>query len=765
MPYQGRWSEIEAIFHGARILPPGERTSYLADHCGADLDLQAEVEALLVADGEADELDQPLAVAHLFQARPEPGAGQVIGVYRLLRKIGSGGMGSVYLAERADKAFQKQVALKLMGGGGSSLVKRFLKEREILANLEHPNITRLIDGGMTADGVPYLVMEFVDGVVLSEYAAALGVTQKAKLCAAICDAVHYAHQHLIIHRDLKPANVMVTHEGVPKLLDFGVAKLLADLDSRETITHAMMMTPRYASPEQLRGESVSTLSDIYSLGIVLDELVGTDAPRDLLKIAAKARQALPAARYAAAAEMGDDLRRYLAGEPVLAHEDTVRYRVAKFVLRHRLGVAVSAFAALAVVAGASISVWQASVAQIERAKAEALSGFLIDLLAKADPGRARKDLKVSEVLDQAAARFDQGWNGDADTEIAMRTVLAQSYLGLGLSEQSIVQATAAVDRATRIKGPRSIETARARLQLGYAHASAFHVVIAERELRQAIQLLQENRAPQDQSDGALLFLAGSLGEWGKPEESAKIAEQALAAIRTRKGEEAAATGSAYCIAGRPYGVLKQAARQRDYLERGLGILRKQLELPIEFSSCLHMLAVNYSDAGELARAVEVETEAIEVFRKRVGSEHADLTPFLIARASNLRGLKRWDEAYRDADEALGIALRAWPRASEGVAYMLYHYGRIECESGKQVEGLAKLRESLAFRSRPNGSSPIQLAATRFAAASCLVLGGKLAEAAPLAQEAYRVRAEAFPPESRFVKESRALVEEIAIKLR
>ena len=765
MPNQDRWSEIEAVFHGARMLQPGERTSYIADHCAADFDLQTEVEALLAADGETDELDQPLAVAHLFQSRIEPGAGQVIGVYRVLRKIGSGGMGTVYLAERADETFHKQVALKLMSGGGSGLVKRFLKEREILANLEHPNITRLIDGGMTTDGVPYLVMEFVDGVVLSEYAASLGLIEKAKLCAAICDAVHYAHQHLIIHRDLKPANVMVTHDGVPKLLDFGVAKLLADSDSRETVTHAMMMTPRYASPEQLHGESVSTLSDIYSLGVILDELLDGAAPRDLLKIAAKARQSLPAARYAAAAEMGDDLRHYLAGEPVLAHEATVRYRIAKFVQRHRLGVIVAAFAALAIVGGTGISLWQAKVAQTERSKAEALSGFVIDLLAKADPGRARKDLKVSEVLDQAVAHFDQGWHGDADTEIAMRTVLAQSYLGLGLSERAIAQATAAVERAARIKGPRAIETARARLQLGYSHASLFHVAAAERELREAIQLLQENRAPQEEVDGALLFLAGSLSEWGKPEESAKLAEQALAATRKTKGEEAAATGSAYCVAGRPYGVLKQAARQRDYLERGLGILRKQLELPIEFSSCLHMLAVNYSDAGELARAVQVETEAIDVYRKRVGSEHADLTPFLIARASNLRGLKRWDEAYRDADEALRIALRAWPRASEGVAYMLYHYGRIECESGKQIEGLAKLRESLAFRSRPNGSSPIQLAATRYAAASCLVLGGKLAEAAPLAQEAYRVRAGAFPPESRFVKESKALVEELAIKLR
>ncbi len=759
-----RWQQIEAIFHGARKLPADQKARYVADLSGADTALRAEVEALLAADSQSDALDEPLAAAQLFLERSEPEAGQRIGVYRLIRKIGSGGMGSVYLAERADETFHKQVALKLMSGGGTNLVRRFLKEREILANLEHPNITRLIDGGMTAEGSPYLVMEFVDGTVLSECLSTLGLDAKVRLFAEVCDAVHYAHQRLIIHRDLKPANVMVARDGTPKLLDFGIAKLLAQTESMETVTQAMMMTPRYASPEQLSGETVSTLSDIYSLGVMLDEAMPADAPRDLRKIAAKARQALPAARYTAAAEMAADLRRYSNGEPVLAHEDSVGYRVRKFVKRHRVGVVAGCAALIVVLAAAAVSLWQANVARSERAKAEAVSGFVVDLLAKANPGLASKDLKVSDVLDQAAARFDRGWAGDAGIEIAMRTVLAQSYRGLGLHEKAIVQAASAVQLATRRTGARSLETARARFQLGSSNATAFHIVEAERELRASLELLKETRAPQDELEIAQVFLAGSLNEWGKSEESARMAEQVLVEVRAARGEQSVIMGMAYCMAGRPYGNLKQPERKRDYLERGLRILRKASEVRIETTGCLHALAVSYSDAGDLARAVDVETEVIDLFRKSAGSQHAELAPYLIARAANLRGLKRWDEAYRDADEALKIALRVWPRQSEGVAYMLYHYGSIECEAGKRAEGLEKLRESLAFRIRPNASSPMQVAGTRFSLGRCLALDGKFAEAAPLAKEALRVRAAGLPPGSRYIKESQALVDEIAAKL-
>ncbi len=765
MMSEDRWRSIESIFHDARTLPVGERARYVADLSGSDTELRAEVDALLAADGDADALDWPLAAAQLFAERPEPEVGQRIGVYRLLRKIGSGGMGSVYLAERADEIFHKQVALKLMSGGGASLVRRFLREREILANLEHPNITRLIDGGMTAEGLPYLVMEFVDGTAMSEHLPTLGMDAKVKLFAAVCDAVHYAHQHLVIHRDLKPANVMVARDGTPKLLDFGIAKLLAQTESMETVTQAMMMTPRYASPEQLSGESVSTLSDIYSLGVMLEEALGPDAPRDLRKIAAKARRQKPTDRYTAAAEMAGDLRRYLAGEPVMAHEDGIRYRAGKFVRRHRLGAAVAAIAAVAVLAAAGVSIWQAGVAQAERAKAQAVSGFVVDLLAKANPGVADKDLKVSDVLDRAAARFNEGWHGDPSTEIALRSVLAESYRGLGLGEKAIAQALVATQKAERVYGPRSIETGRAQAQLGLAHAGAFHVPDADRALRSAIAILRGSGAPSMESNDLQLTLAGSLTEWGKPEESARLGEEAMAAIRKDQGEESLAMGNAYCAVARPYGLLKEPDRQRDYLERGLRILRRQAVRPFYFATCLHQLAVNYSDAGDLARAVEVETEAIDDFRKRAGSQHAELAPFLIARAANLRGLQRWNEAYRDADEALAIALQVWPRQSEGVSYMLYHYGRIECEAGKHTAGLEKLRESLAFRSRPNGSPPAQVAATQFSLARCLALDGKYAEAAPLANEALRVRAAVYLPDSRYVKESKALVEEIAANFR
>ncbi|WP_031498999.1 serine/threonine-protein kinase [Bryobacter aggregatus] len=754
-----RWRKVEAIFHGARALPLTERPQYLQAESGSDEELAHEVQLLLEADLAQDGLDNPFGVAAFFETEHEPVDGQRIGAYRLIRKIGSGGMGAVFLAERADEVFHKQVALKLMSGGGASLARRFQKERQILAALEHPNITRLLDGGVTAQGSPYLVMEFIDGKVLSDYAKDIPLDAKLRLFASVCDAVHYAHQRLIIHRDLKPGNVMVNAEGIVKLLDFGIAKLLLDTDSMDTVTQVVPMTPRYASPEQLCGEPVSTLSDIYSLGVMLQELIGSNAPRDLQKIASHAKETQAENRYPAAAEIAVDLRRYLAGEPVLAHEDSLRYRVGKFVMRHRRAVLAASLALLAVLVAAGVSIWQAQVAVRERAKAEAVSSFVIDLLAKANPERGA-DLKVADVLDDASEQLRSRWTGSSETEAALKQVLASSYRGLGLQEKAIREATDAVRISRGLYGERAVETGLARKELGLAHAMAFHQKEAETEMRAAIEILRHAPRVQDDLDELSLVLAGSLSEWGRPQEAVVLGEESLARIRAAKPANHLDVGSAYCVVGRTYSLLKQPEKRRDALERGAAILRQQARPPLSLASCIHMLAGHYSEAGDYARAAAIETEAIDFFRKRAGSQHADLAAFVIARASQRRGLHQWDLAYQDADEALQLALRSWPRASEGVAYMLYHYGRIECDSGRTEAGLAKLREALAYRSQPNATSPAQLAATQHSVARCLATVGNFDEAGPLARASNQVREKLFPSESRLVRESRELLADI-----
>jgi non-specific serine/threonine protein kinase/serine/threonine-protein kinase len=273
------WTRVDRLLQQALERSPAERTAFLDEACAGDAQLRRELDSLLAADAEAGSfLEKPFAdnfTDALTSA--QAAAGQRIGAYQLVREIGRGGMGAVYLAERADKQFEKQVALKLIKRGMDTeeIIRRFRYERQILARLDHPNIARLLDGGTTADGLPYFVMEYIEGQPLTEYCDAqqLSTTERLKLFLAVCAAVQYAHQHLVIHRDLKPGNILVTKAGEVKLLDFGIAKLLDPESASSTIAELRPMTPEYASPEQARGESVTTTSDVYSLGVVLYELL------------------------------------------------------------------------------------------------------------------------------------------------------------------------------------------------------------------------------------------------------------------------------------------------------------------------------------------------------------------------------------------------------------------------------------------------------------------------------------------------------------
>jgi len=278
-----RWQQVREVFDGALALSPEERGDYLEKACVHDSDLRREVESLLSSDQEAGIAFLNTPVVDL--SRPHPfSAGRVgrrIGAYNILEEIGHGGMGEVYRAGRADGQYEKQVAIKLVRGGydSAAVLERFRHERQILASLDHPNIARLLDGGTTDEGVPYLVMELIEGTPIDEYCNThqLSVTERLRLFLQVCSAVQYAHQRLVIHRDIKPGNILVTKEGIPKLLDFGIAKIL-DPNSMSETTIAGPMTPEYASPEQIRGEPITTATDVYSLGVVLYRLVAGRSP-------------------------------------------------------------------------------------------------------------------------------------------------------------------------------------------------------------------------------------------------------------------------------------------------------------------------------------------------------------------------------------------------------------------------------------------------------------------------------------------------------
>ncbi len=457
-----RLARMQAVFDAALERPVEERDTFVEQACAGDADLRDHVRRLLRA-AEASQGGAFVSAAVLAAALSFDGAGdqagRMLGPYRLVRELGRGGMGTVWLAERVDDSYRAQVAIKLVRGGFASeeLARRFRAERQILADLHHPHVAALLDGGEAPDGTPYLVMEYIDGRPITEYAAAhaLSLADRLRLFRQVCAAVQHAHGSLVVHRDIKPSNVLVGADGVPKLLDFGIAKLLSADEHAETTVLERRLTPSYASPEQLRGERITVATDVFSLGVLLYELVvgvhpfvegsaSTDevrrrvleleAPRpsdvlrrrpadgvsaravagDLDNIVAKAMRKEPEMRYASAAQLADDVDRMLAGQPVLARSTSMAYRARKFVSRHKTAMSAVALLFLSLTGGLGATLWQAHRANTARAAAEsalaesnAVKDFVTNLFQASDPNENRgATITARELLDRGAKRVD-----------------------------------------------------------------------------------------------------------------------------------------------------------------------------------------------------------------------------------------------------------------------------------------------------------------------------------------------------------------------
>ncbi|MEY2509449.1 MAG: eukaryotic-like serine/threonine-protein kinase [Verrucomicrobiota bacterium] len=484
---------LKEIFHSARELLRGEREAFLTGACGGDVQLRREIDALLESDRAADDFiaDPPARlVADAFGGdSPIPSeAGRMIGQYKLIKCIGTGGMGAVYLAERADQQFQMQVAIKLIKRGmdTDSVLRRFQHERQILASLEHPNIARLLDGGTTDDGLPYFVMEYIKGERIDHYAEQqhLSMTARLDLFRQVCGAVSYAHQNLVVHRDLKPSNILVTSEGVPKLLDFGIAKIIqagAGTETLATITAMPAMTPEYASPEQIEGTHATTLSDVYSLGAVLYELLSGRPPYrlqnrssqeiakaitttqlekpsarvsrsedarllrgDLDNIVLMAMRRDAARRYRSVEQFSEDIRRHLTGRPVIARADTLSYRAGKFWRRNKLGIAAAVLLLLTLIGGIVATARQARRARVQEKRARAEQARAerrfndVRKLANSvlfDYHDAIRDLpgstKVRERLVKDAVNYLDSLASEANDDPALQRELAAAYERVG----------------------------------------------------------------------------------------------------------------------------------------------------------------------------------------------------------------------------------------------------------------------------------------------------------------------------------------------
>ena len=398
-----RWERLKALFAEGADRPEPERRAFVESLTGDDAGLRVTLLSLLEADQDDGFLGALAAGFGGGDGAPVP---ERLGAYAVIREIGRGGMGAVYLAARADDEFEKSVAIKLVpaGLGGAVLRQRFRQERQILARLDHPNIARLLDGGTTADGTPWIAMEYVDGLPITEYCDrhALGLEARLRLFRLVCSAVHYAHQNLVVHQDLKPGNILVAGDGTPKLLDFGIAGLLGTESGVGpwAANGLQALTPDYAGPEQLRGEPVTILTDVYSLGVVLFELIAgkrpyrmtgaspaeverihesglplpssvRSVPRDLDAIDLKAMSLDPAGRYGSVELLSEDVERFLAGDAVEARQGNAAYRLRRFAWRHKALVAAAALVVLSLLGGIVAAARQARIAERERARAEA----------------------------------------------------------------------------------------------------------------------------------------------------------------------------------------------------------------------------------------------------------------------------------------------------------------------------------------------------------------------------------------------------------
>lgn len=617
-----RWLQLSPLLDELLELDAGARARRLSELARVDASLGADLRELLAADARASGvLDHGVAqiaatvVTQLgVGTAPQaflPDSG--VGPYRIVRLLGRGGMGEVYLARRSEEGFEQDVALKLLKRGMDSdeVLRRFMQERRILAQLNHPHVAHFLDGGVSADGRPYFAMEYVDGQTLTQFARthALGLRERVNLLIAVCDAVAYAHSRLIVHRDLKPSNILVDASAQPRVLDFGIAKLLGDGEAANaTMTGNSAMSPAYAAPEQILGEPVGTATDVYALGVIAFELftgslphrraagsqaalaqellqesttrpsqalrqTATDATTgigmlsaarvarelagDLDTIVLTALQREPPRRYLTPAAMADDLRRWLAGRPIAARADTARYRISKFVRRHRGSVAASLISVVALIGATGFSLWQARIAhqqavradvQTQRAESEAASArqqaermrrvkdFLVSIFVQEDPLRHTPGgaITLAQAFDDTLKRIDSELGADPALQADLLDDFGEITTTKGNFEQAQRLFERALELAEKSHGPNDPAVAESLVNLGVLANYRGESLQGKPRLERAVAILAPHaqELPGEYAT-ALAALAGVVHLEGNLPESARMFREVLQIQRQR----------------------------------------------------------------------------------------------------------------------------------------------------------------------------------------------------------------------------------------
>ena len=789
-PAGNNWQRIEALFYAALEHVPSDRPAFLDYACGSDIALRKEVESLLEASGKTlSFLQKPVQqAAREFNDSDDIISDRQIGVYRLLHVLGEGGMGRVYLAARADQMYRQQVAIKLMHAGFAQtqrMLLRFGAERQILANLNHPNIARLLDGGVD-NGTPYLVMEYVDGLSIDEYCRKnkVGTEARLRLFRTVCSAVEYAHKNLVVHRDIKPGNILVTADGVPKLLDFGIAKLLAPDGSElsQTRTTERMMTPEYASPEQVRGDIITTSTDVYALGVLLYELLSgrrpfhlekaspievirviceqtptvpslvgkanpelapPDAARklrsDLDNIVLMAMRKEPVRRYVSAGQLSDDVAAFLGGYPVRARTDAWGYRSSKFIQRHKAAFVAAVVIVVALV-GFSIGMGLlARRAQHERLAAEREAQFLNSIFQSTTPEQTRgKQVTGRELLDEGAKRVDTEFSGEPQLQATLFDNIGRAYLSLGLYQNAGMLLQRAYDLRRQILGGSNLDTAATldslattiRLELDYKRAEPL--------FRKALAIRREKLSPTDALVARSMSNLGECLYWEEQDaEAVSLLQQALN-IQRRNGAEAdvSTTDNYLALVLERKGDFSDAA---NLLREAVNIVQKTdgNDSP-DYANSLHNLAGALIDAGDLSGAEAMDRQALAIRRKINVPGHPDLGYPLNNLGFLFLEKGDWASAEPFLKENLDIRRNAGGKDAR-FAGALNNWARMLEEKGDYKGADESFQQAIAIMHEVNSSQSWGLAKMLSNLGLLRADQGKYAEAEQLERQALEMR--------------------------
>lgn len=669
-----RHARVKTIFDAASSVALAERSEILDEACIGHPSLREEVESLLLAVEKTGQfIERPIVnVSEMLGGQNH--IDRQFGNYRLISEIGHGGMGAVFLAERDDGEFEQQVAIKLIRQmfADSELIRRFRDERQILARLQHPNIATLIDGGVSEEGQPFLAMEFVDGVSITEFCSLneLTLRERLKIFLKVCKAVAYAHRNLIVHRDIKPSNILVTKDGEPKLVDFGLAKLTDENRADQSNTIFRALTPAYASPEQIRGETITTASDIYSLGVVLYEVLTDRRPietdgksfdeivrtmngieptaasrldgtrfridRDIDNILACCLRKEPERRYAAVEDLVRDIGNYLDGLPITARHSTLRYRAEKYLKRNKITVTAAVLILLSLFVGLGFSLQQTHIAQAESARSEKISKFMEKVLNYANPAwyaegnRNNGEAKLIDVIDDLSGQIAAEFPDDLDIQAELHHKFAEIYQANRNHTKALFHAEKALDLRRRIYGENHAEIAMDLYYLSAAKYSVGHVIESVKLGDQAIAMFHEI-APENPNLPYVLENNANiyLHYYDDNDTAERYFSEALELFRRKDGNDhfntarelmelskvyalrgdRARSDEFYCEGEKRFAGLTDANLRRSFIIYQGKVLRARGEIEVfeqMFESSLAELERNGEGAGQLAIQVSGE---------------------------------------------------------------------------------------------------------------------------------------------------------------